>query len=302
MRYGVNFSTLHSTVTMENPLNDFGRMLQYYTPKALTNPSDILRALAGVVRRITETAKCRFLEGLPTAAFDAFIVFEANGWILRRREGFPSYSWTGWKGGVTVETSATRPLNVRLEEDTWIIWYKRSPAGALSLVWDPSRYKPCPIADPTFEGYRQRRPFQSRQLHLLSIQEFPTVATEKLPYELPAIRYHLLQFWTLSVRFKLKTEDAFRGSASIVTRSGARVGTIYLDGTEESAFFDSQEPFEFILLSISWRPHPDGQKYVIMLLEWNGPIAERRGLGFIDQPSIVQGFLPGPQWKEIVLG
>jgi hypothetical protein len=85
-------SMLPATATMEEPMRDFETMLLYYAPRALTNPNDILRALAGVIRRLSERAKCRFFEGIPTAAFDVFIVFKARNFVLHRRMGFPSYS------------------------------------------------------------------------------------------------------------------------------------------------------------------------------------------------------------------
>jgi hypothetical protein len=102
--------------------------------------------------------------------------------------------------------------------------------------------------------------------------------------------------------------DIFTGSASVRTSEGILAGSIDLDGIEKSALFDSQGPFEFILLSVteiydrrSSNPAKH-EKYFVMLLEWNGQIAERRGLGVIDKSAILQSFPPGPQWKEIVLG
>lgn len=39
-----------------------------------------------------------------------------------------------------------------------------------------------------------------------------------------------------------------------------------------------------------------------MLLEWNGHVAARRGLGLIDKTAILGSFSPGPQCKEIIPG
>jgi hypothetical protein len=305
MKEDIYSSMLPMAAAMDEPMRDFDIMLLYYTPRALTNSSDILRALAGIIRRLSERAKCRFLEGLPSAAFDAFIIFQAHDWILRRRKGFPSYSWAGWKGGISVEGRrhrAFRDLNMWLEDETWIIWYKRSPSGVLNLVWDPEANESFPFNNPEYHGYRQRHPFPaSAQLHITSTRTYPS---ETLPFELPTTGYHLLQFWTLSVHFKLQTEDLFAGSASILTKHGIVVGTIYLDGIEESAFFDSQFRFEFILLSGAWVDETlaEPPKYYVMLLEWNGPVAERRGLGLLDKSAIAHSLTPGPQWKEIILG
>lgn len=80
--------------------------------------------IAGVIGRVSERAKCRFLKVFPRPTFDAFIVFQAHKHLLRRREDFPSYSWTGWKGGANVEGRDHRAfgnLIKWLEKDTWII-------------------------------------------------------------------------------------------------------------------------------------------------------------------------------------
>jgi hypothetical protein len=90
------------------------------------------------------------------------------------------------------------------------------------------------------------------------------------------------------------------GTAFILDEEGARLGWIKLDGIEESAFFDSQDSFEFIVF-FSLPPwwESDVWRYFIMLLEWKGPIAERRGISLVDGSAIARS---RPQWKEIVLG
>jgi hypothetical protein len=83
--------------------------------------------------------------------------------------------------------------------------------------------------------------------------------------------------------------------------------------------FDSNGPFEVILLSevrsktevIKFDGYVNsfyagkysGQRlyYNILLIEWNGGIAERRGFGHIFQQSIEYSLRPGPVWKEISL-
>jgi hypothetical protein len=41
--------------------------------------------------------------------------------------------------------------------------------------------------------------------------------------------------------------------------------------------------------------------YNVMLLEWNGGIAERRGIGIMYKEAVERSFTPGPLWKEIFL-
>jgi hypothetical protein len=47
-----------------------------------------------------------------------------------------------------------------------------------------------------------------------------------------------------------------------------------------------------------------GQKggfYNVMVLEWSGPVAERRGIGLLRQDAVMRSVSPGPAWKEILL-
>lgn len=73
--------------------------------------------------------------------------------------------------------------------------------------------------------------------------------------------------------------------------------------------FTTQDKFEFILLSRgmgTWGTvdHPVllEKRYYVLLLEWNGPVAERRGFGMLKMEAVADSLPPGPQWKEILLG
>jgi hypothetical protein len=76
------------------------------------------------------------------------------------------------------------------------------------------------------------------------------------------------------------------------------MGPISLDGFEESVFFDSNELYEFILLSSGERY----AEYQVKLIEWIDGIAERRGIGSIPDSIVENSSPPGPVWKEILLG
>ncbi|KAK3305141.1 uncharacterized protein B0T15DRAFT_368905, partial [Chaetomium strumarium] len=62
--------------------------------RALTNDADALRAMAGILRRLSQRSRCRMLQGLPTGLFDKYVLL--RGPVAGRRRGFPSYSWAGW--------------------------------------------------------------------------------------------------------------------------------------------------------------------------------------------------------------
>jgi len=290
---GIISSLLPGTMYMYYPLGDFAVMLVYYTKRALTNQGDVLRAIEGIIRRFSERVKCRFFEGMPTAALDAFITFESFGFTsLHRRTGFPSYSWVGWKGGIDI--NQRRINNDWLRTNTWIIWYKRSPSGITNLVWDPVANESFPTDDPEYVGYRERRPFGS--LPALGIKTSRTAPTEDLTFDMPHLTYPLLQFWTLAVFYKISGIDVFRGWGDALAESGTVCGSICLDGFEETTFFESRGIFEFILLS-----KHGTDEYNVMLLEWNEGVAERRGIGTIKLWAVGMSFPPGPVWKEILL-
>lgn len=126
--------------------------------------------------------------------------------------------------------------------------------------------------------------------------------------------YSVLQFWILSVFVKVTDINVFTPSAKLVDRRGAVCGRIVLDGFEDTTFFESEGPFEAILLSEADADRPDiaatacvtdrafeWAYYTVMLIEWDGGLAERRGIGSIKKETVHQSFAPGPEWKEIVL-
>jgi hypothetical protein len=230
---------------MVNPVEDFRLLLLYYTQRALTYQTDALRAMAGITRRLSERMKCRFLEGLPTAAFDLFIVFRRHGSLLHRREGLPSYSWAGWGGSLMVLDLGENDF---LRSKTWIVWYTLSPTGVTNLVWDPLANEEFPLGDLEYVGYRGQRTFKPP-----FPLPFPTSRTQPSEHAVGETRsYPILQFWTLSMHFNLTSTNRIRpirGLARITDSHGAICGALYLDGLEETTFFNSPGPFELIALS-----------------------------------------------------
>ena len=122
--------------SMLYPLEDLTTILGHYTQRALGNQGDALRAIAGLLRRFSERLKCSFLQGLPVAVFDLFILFMCgmDDINLHRRSGFPSYSWAGWRGGIELELPSNN-MNEWLALKSWIIWHVRNPAGDTAPVW-----------------------------------------------------------------------------------------------------------------------------------------------------------------------
>ncbi|KAF4627631.1 hypothetical protein G7Y89_g10524 [Cudoniella acicularis] len=306
----------------DSPIEDLQEILFYYSQRAITNQSDALRALAGIIRRLSNRMKCSFFQGLPTASFDMLLIFRAfsKSSSFRRRKGFPSYSWTGWIGGLRYDFRPTIPKNEWLARRTWIIWYKRSPSGAVNLVWDIMANELFPVNSNSEDivGYRKRSPFS----HRLGISTTRTTPTEILELGQEVPEYPILQFWTLAVYFRLSDLDVFESKAYLLDNRQRRCGYISLDCIEECPFvLRPNEALEFILLSEvdddifetirfafkspeydGMRRSPDEFKYYhVLLLEWKGGVAERRGFGIIFQKAVVNCSFTGPVWKEILL-
>lgn len=316
-------SLLPEAILMKNPMIDYSTMLLYYTQRALTDQNDAPRAMAGIIRRFTNVMKCRFLEGLPTALFDQFILFYANKNILHRRSSFPSYSWIGWRGGIDVHDDPGglgSDVNNWLRKKTWIIWYKRNPSGLTNLVWDPSANDSFPSQDMTYLGYRDRSRFSDGRQTSKQLDTRRTMPTEEVSFSRVTPVYPLLQFWTISVFYNITNIDVFEATGYLTDLDNVQCGFALLDGFEETTFFESKGPFEVILLSescilglnrysVKFDSHSkrrysnasDQTYYNVLLLEWRGGIAERRGFGHIFQDAVDNSLAPGPVWKEIFL-
>ncbi|KAL9573955.1 hypothetical protein ACKAV7_001899 [Fusarium commune] len=228
-------SLLPEAVLMTDLVFDLCIMLSYYTKRALTNQNDTSRAMAGITRRIAEAMKCNFFQGLPTVMFDRFAIFFQYGSVLPRRASFPSYSWTGWRGCVHMDlhtASAIEASNEWLRDRTWIVWCKRNPSCITNLVWDPDANLSFPLSD------MER-----------------TMPTEQVSFSQEVPSYPMLQFWTLSLFYRIFDIDVFRATGYLQDSNNRKCGFIWLDGFEETNFLESRGSFEIILLSEAYT-HP----------------------------------------------
>ncbi|KAL8851351.1 MAG: hypothetical protein Q9221_003718 [Calogaya cf. arnoldii] len=66
--------------------------------RQLTVPSDVLNAFRGMSNVLSRDINTTMFWGLPTAYFEHSLLWNITASSLNRREGFPSWSWTGWHG------------------------------------------------------------------------------------------------------------------------------------------------------------------------------------------------------------
>jgi len=196
----------------------------------------------------------------------------------------------------------------------WIIWYKRSPSGITNLVWDPAANECFPSQDVAYLGYRDSCFISNGCRISKQVDRRRTMPTEAVSFSRMVPAYSLLQFWTLSVFYTLTDINVFEATSYLTDLNNAKCGFASLDGFEETTFFESKGPFEVILLSESNRhgfseeiaSHFNGYPkvvdqwtyYNVLLLEWRGGMAERRGFGHICQAAVENSLAPAPSGKR----
>ncbi|KAK0105536.1 hypothetical protein ONS95_004105 [Cadophora gregata] len=78
----------------------FRSVLLAYTRRQLTKRSDALPALSGLLSRINKLAGVDFCFGLPKQDFIRSLLWKNES--IHRRKDFPSWTWLGWDGGITI--------------------------------------------------------------------------------------------------------------------------------------------------------------------------------------------------------
>jgi hypothetical protein len=96
-------------------------------------------------------------------------------------------------------------------------------------------------------GYRKRPKFGDRY-HVKSTRTAPT---ETLTLSRELRLYPILQFWALSVNFKISIFDVFRADALIIDCRGTKCGILNMHGFEDDQFFQLGTAYKFILVSES---------------------------------------------------
>lgn len=321
----------------EHLADSYVAVMEEYTGRNLTNPTDILNAFKTLELYLRKVVPGKVIQGLQTIAFDCFILFEGHGAVLERRAGFPSWSWVGWKGkvGSLVPRSlrTTSFLENWLKTRTWIVWYYRRRWHPPIPVWHmEDNTKMCgPDEDwDSWEGLS----FKDHGCPI-GIDPSETEPTEAITLPPSRRTSHLLQFWTLSIHLTMGCIMTGDGKIEILDRAlllddaNRNAGSIALDGhyfTDK----DHGKPVEIILLSEVAYQVPNFERYQprvyrdddtdlyersiiprdqgydlywVMLIQRDedGIVAERRGLGQILKKSVAHSLAPGPAWKEILL-
>ena len=191
-------------------------LILYYSSRQLTKDSDAINAISALLIPLAIRMKSRLLEGLPTSSFDMSILYFPRRGSLRRRNGFPSYSWAGWQGQVAwhmahyewPEDADIPPygpqspqLDIRdwLNQKTWIVWYETSGAGGLKPIWELNMEESFGGSTPRDICYRERR-----HEHPNGRPTVPTIDISGKRLR----EYPILQFWTTTIYLSISAENA----------------------------------------------------------------------------------------------
>lgn len=286
--------------------DEFSAVLLYYTRRKLSFQNDVLRAAQGMLRKFSALSGHQCFEGLP-APLDRSLLFhsrsDVDDPIFGRREGFPSYSWTGWKSvpwyngeletGLRISNDKhVRGISAELHSGLrgWIIWHCRTEKGKYYRITDTGRLRKSLFPKLEDSKSNARRDFQ----------EIPTSASDVNFGSVRVGSYPLLHFWTICINLRLKKAPRQNRNPVLsvspieyraIDKNGESCGVIYLDATIRRI-----REGKFALLAIS------NSSFWALMLRWKGGVAERCGVAELSTDIIDRCFPPGPRWKVVVLG
>lgn len=310
---------------MDQDRDDIGQfegLIQSYSGLSLSKPTDIYHAFAGLMRYF-RSMKVNLFHGIPNAYFDWFLLWIPMN-LQTRRNIAPSWSWSGWSGQSWLNmwdwyNRSVKKIRKALRSRTWIIWYQRKAHNSEEClrVWSPKK-RISPQSSPrNFYGSHVRTRFSIDCTQTLPTRRILHGAPEYIEDTYNPYRGSgFLQFWTVSVKFKLDKPTSIpdtQGPRNMHSRVGifgrnvCELGIVFVNpGWAE---VNIGKNHEFILLCEGRHVRAkygkiddeNGWKYKMMLIEWRGDWAERVSIGSIEKRHLDHA-LEGPVWKEIILG
>ncbi|PPQ68541.1 hypothetical protein CVT26_003350 [Gymnopilus dilepis] len=328
-RYSKHQAVVGSSDKDPNDIGDFEGLISTYSGLSLKFHDDIYNAFAGITRYFKSELQAGLCHGIPDKFFDWFLIWQPQD-AQTRRDDAPSWSWSGWNGGIRGGIWDWYERNLKhtraaLRKRTWIIWYQRTSHDSVECrrLWTPKAdpNSPAHTARNFYGGHVQedRFPFDCTQTTptLRILTGAPTYIRDAYH---PSPGSGFLQFSTVSAEFKVaeatsKDEESMPVNGytrlGIFGRKDREVGIIFINPT----WCKDNVPkvHEFILICeardkrVEYGRSPDeerGWRYMVMLIEWHGnnQWAERIAVGWIKKQHLNRALNGGAMWKEIVLG
>jgi hypothetical protein len=108
-------------------LEQYFHLVCGYNSRSLSYASDVLRAFTAIINAFNSSFPNGFLFGVPEFLFDIGLLWSRLE-PLKRRKGFPSWSWVGWSGEIQFRSSdAWKPYmdgHFKLEMLPMVEWKK----------------------------------------------------------------------------------------------------------------------------------------------------------------------------------
>jgi hypothetical protein len=185
----------------EDIMKWYSVIMQNYLSRDLTDPGDILKAFAGVTSLVADVLGDSMC-GLPGNYLHEALCWKTDenaGVPIRRRDGFPSWSWAGWYHS---QYRADRPVfhllprenSISLKEIVWFV-----SQAMPDKLW-PKCLKPIHEHFTTgpndiTELHKRLDGQQSaKEYHIGFITSETTLRVERCPYDLPASEYSTYEY------------------------------------------------------------------------------------------------------------
>ncbi|KIW09417.1 uncharacterized protein PV09_00307 [Verruconis gallopava] len=266
-----------------NPAAVYFRSAEALSRRDFTFADDYLRGFAGVAAVQSQILASQFIAGLPTCIFDAALLWQPAR-QLKRRRGFPSWSWAGWHGqirwlGDTIDglyqdspVASLDKLNSWIRSRTFLRWYFLNTRRQVEAVFDartrrsfgkmfwPSSDEKDPSPAVGYTGdFNESAPFDQDE------DEDEQIYLESTGLQLANSKERIipLLFKTLVVTFRIQASTAYLryGSIDPVWEPSGRVVFLLLNRNNAVS--------GYVLLDESWRQHDMSLQEFLILSEAN---------------------------------
>ena len=314
----------------EEPHNDYIGSLYEYSHRTLSLDSDILNAFGGISKILFERMNegkltdIKSVFGLPAIVFDWALLWQPNKTAHRRQSGWPSWSWCGWSGGVSMLLSnfTYSELQDWLHNHTWIDWITYSADGRSSACI-PSHYT-CQPNETHWRTLTCQPPVKRQPHEVLAIEgscvssHQDMVSQQSPPFFDPAELLPLLHFAAPTVKLYLGAADILGSDEKqdrcykIYDAMNTPCGIIWINA---AWLHCPDQAYEFIVLSDARSKEmrkdllppsefdSEWDSYHVMLVNVASEriTIERIAVGVVYQEALNRAVDPGVRWKEIWL-
>ena len=269
-------------------IESFQRTIQMYNKRKLTFERDRYRAAIGLLQQMSQSLKVEMIEGLPPPLAITLLFYKSSqSNSCDRRQGFPSYSWTGWtflpewRFGPNYSSIGYPYVPTYPHSSIPMGWYLRDRAGKFWLIGPKGDMSHVNVLAVLHSFVFVPPSLSSRHISpkLPRLNPSEDVAGETV--------YPLVYFWTISFTTSLETIVNAAQKYTITTR------------LDYPNFPRSQRVEIALILKEASTPGSDSLIWGLILVHV-GTVAERRGIVAIQESAF--NVLPTLHWKLIVLG